>query len=150
MKCCLARDRPPGRLLPNFALGSSPDCRRRAACLMSGLTGTRRRWLGAEADRPRQIRYVRYLLRQCRWGACIQHAWVRLRSLARPPRTVLLAIRGLAVPRFRAARCAMANDEDEPEAPSRPRLRRLEMRRGCPWKTQPAPSEESRRCQLGH
>ena len=48
----LARNRPPGRLSLNFALGSSPDCRSRHCVLTSRLTGTRRRWLGTEAYRP--------------------------------------------------------------------------------------------------
>jgi hypothetical protein len=74
----LARNQPLDRLSPNFALGSSPDCRSRNGVLTSRLTGTRRRWLGTEAYRPRHIRHVRYLLRQYRRGAGIQHAWVRL------------------------------------------------------------------------
>jgi hypothetical protein len=74
----LARNQALDRISANSALGSSPDCRSRNLVLTSRLTGTRRRWLGTEAYRPRQIRHIRYLLRQYRRGACIQHAWVRL------------------------------------------------------------------------
>src|SRR5215467_4420503 len=60
-----------GRLIS--VVGSFPDCRLPKACLTSPVTGTRRRWLGAEAVRPRRIRVIRYPLWRYRAGPHLRH-----------------------------------------------------------------------------